>query len=78
VKNEHSHVWLLKAHLDGCHSFGSFFTCLCGATRSSGSERDLADDPYSAMMQDEDCERCQELLAGATPKSWDEVLPGES
>jgi hypothetical protein len=29
-------------------------------------------------MQDEDCERCQELLAGATPKSWDEVLPGES
>jgi hypothetical protein len=73
---EHSHTWVLKAHIDGCHSFESFFTCLCGAKRSSGAERDLADDPYSAIwMQDEDCERCQELLAGAKPSSWDEVLP---
>jgi hypothetical protein len=78
VELTHTHVWQLSTHLDGCHSWESFYTCLCGARRSAGSERDVTDEFNSwVWMLDEDCSRCQELLAGAAPKSWDEVLPGE-
>ena len=78
VGEQHTHRWQLTAHVDGCHFYESFYTCECGATRSSGSER-TTEDPWSSIhwMMDPDCERCQDLLAGADPKSWDKVLPSE-
>jgi hypothetical protein len=71
--SEHDHRWELKTHLDGCHFWGSVFVCSCGAKRTAGGERDLADDPYSVIWMNDDCERCQELLAGTKPKSWDDI-----
>ena len=75
AQGEHIHVWELKAHIDGCHSWESFYTCRCGAKRSVGGERSGDANDFSSVfwMTDSDCERCQDLLSGAQPKSWDEI-----
>jgi hypothetical protein len=78
LSDEHVHRWQLRTHYDNCHYWESVYVCSCGATRSTGSERAITDDPYSSVfwMTDSECERCQDLLSGAEPKAWDEVHPG--
>jgi hypothetical protein len=64
----HVHEWRFVSHLDGCHYFSTSAVCGCGATQVQSAERDMADDLNSAMWADDDsCERCRELLAGAAP-----------
>lgn len=67
----HKHEWKLVMHTDGCHFYASDYSCTCGAARRVWSERDLRDDPWSAVwMADEGgerCERCEELMNGAEP-----------
>lgn len=71
----HAHEWKMVAHLDGCHWFSTSAACACGATLVQTCERDVKSDPYSAVWMDDNdvaedqrCERCRELLAGATPE----------
>ena len=75
---EHEHVWKLNLHLDGCHFYQSGYSCECGATRVTSDERDLSEDPYSAVWMEGDgedkCPRCAELRAGAKPKHADEIV----
>lgn len=67
------HRWRMTMHMDGCHFYGTAYRCIdCGALYSITLERDFAGDPYSAIwmmddyVEDEDrCERCRELMAGA-------------
>jgi len=68
---DHEHAWKLVMHLDGCHFYSSSYSCECGAVRVSRGERKM--DGYSAVWALEDCERCQQLLAGATPKHSEEI-----
>lgn len=76
---EHQHIWSGIAHLDGCHSYSWHYTCPCGAARHRGGERDFSGDGMStAMWFEESCARCQELLEGAEPKEWDEVVEPET
>jgi hypothetical protein len=66
----HVHAWRMVSHLDGCHYFSTSAACACGATLVQSAERDVEDDPYSRvwMTDDDTCERCRELLAGAAPE----------
>lgn len=66
----HVHEWRMVSHLDGCHYFSTSAACACGATLVQSAERDVKDDPYSAvwMGDDDSCERCRDLLAGAAPE----------
>lgn len=72
--SKHVHQWTVVYHADSCHGYEWAYTCACGAARLDYAERNLKDDPYSAiwMMDDEGdepkCERCAELMAGAEPK----------
>jgi hypothetical protein len=61
----HQHVWHFTAHVDGCHFFLSTAGCECGATLTQWAERDVAEDPYSAVWFIDGCTRCDELAAGA-------------
>ena len=72
MPDEHVHEWKLTFHLDGCHAFASHYKCECGAARVSSAERDF--EGYGAVWALEGCERCDELLAGAKPKSSDEIF----
>jgi hypothetical protein len=65
----HAHEWREVSHLDGCHYFSTSAACACGATLVQSAERDVKEDPYSAvwMTDDDSCARCRELLEGATP-----------
>ena len=75
MTDEHEHVWSAVVHLDGCHAFSWSYSCPCGASRNTGCERDFKDDDMSyAMWFEESCERCNELMDGAEPKSWDEIV----
>jgi hypothetical protein len=76
---KHQHRWSSVAHLDGCHVYSWHYSCLCGASRSTGVERTFADDDgmSMAMWFEESCERCQELADGAPPKDWDEITEAE-
>ena len=70
---EHVHKWKAGVHLDGCHFYQWTYACSCGATASTYDERDVDADPYSTVWMlpddaEEECARCQELLAGAKPK----------
>lgn len=73
---EHVHTWNRTAHSDGCHAYETIYACFCGAERHVGAERDVSDeDPWSfAFWLDQDCSRCKELLEGAEPESWDQVV----
>jgi hypothetical protein len=78
----HEHRWTPVAHLDYCHCYEWRYGCDCGAVRISWAERDLEADPYSAIWLDNDdkaepCDRCAELLNGATPKSGDEIVEAD-
>lgn len=77
----HEHVWRMVAHADGCHWFVTTAACQCGATLRQSGERDVKEDPYSAVWMDMDgvpeeqqCERCRALLAGAEPEYTNEVV----
>lgn len=70
---KHAHTWNLAAHLDGCHAANWAYTCTCGASRHTGFERDFQDPMDYGHWFEESCERCNELVAGATPDEWDEV-----
>jgi hypothetical protein len=67
------HAWRLVTHIDGCHFHASTYACdVCRATLYTSHERDIEGDPYSAVWmadeggpEDERCERCRELMAGA-------------
>jgi len=65
----HEHRWRRSVHLDACHYFSSQYSCKCGATASTTTERSPADG-YSAIWMDqaenEPCGRCDELMAGAS------------
>lgn len=79
VHAPHTHEFTLVAHVDACHYYSSSYSCSCGAYMVCGAERDIQEDPYSAVWMDpegreEDCARCQELMAGATPRSYSEEL----
>lgn len=68
----HEHEWRLVSHLDGCHYYSTSAACACGATLLQTAERDVKEDPYSAVWmgdgaEDDGCERCRELLDGASP-----------
>ena len=73
---EHQHTWTGVAHLDGCHAYSWAYSCLCGASRNTGGERDFrGEDGMSyAMWFEETCERCRELADGAEPQQWDEIV----
>lgn len=66
----HDHTWRTTAHVDGCHFFITVAACDCGAVYRLKAERDPADDPYAVVWFLDDCERCNELAAGAKP-TWD-------
>jgi hypothetical protein len=74
------HAFKMTAHMDGCHWYSTTGRCECGAILRQYGERDVREDPWSAVwMDDEDaedrCERCRELLAGAAPEPFtSEVL----
>jgi hypothetical protein len=68
MSDDHGHDFELLIHLDACHYYSSVYRCACGMTLSTFDERDLNDDPYSALWMEENCERCTELRAGAEPK----------
>lgn len=57
--------------MDGCHYYASEYVCECGAGVSTYDERDVGEDPYSAVwmepVTEEPCNRCVELLGGAKP-----------
>jgi hypothetical protein len=58
----------MSLHADGCHYFSTSYACACGAQMVSRLERDLAEDPFSAVWMEDigvNCKRCRELLAGA-------------
>lgn len=81
--SEHEHRWRGTLHMDGCHWYSWNLVCECGATAYSYAERDLNDDPYSAVWmddegRDEPCVRCGELLAGAKPTQRFEVAPAQT
>lgn len=67
------HRWRMVAHIDGCHFYASTYVCYdCGASYHISLERDIAGDPYSAIWmdpdalpEDEQCERCEQLMQGA-------------
>jgi hypothetical protein len=67
----HTHTWRLISHMDGCHYFSTSAVCACGATLVQTAERDVKEDPYSAVWMDDDdsCGLCRELLAGAAPEA---------
>lgn len=75
----HVHRWTLTMHMDGCHWYRSAYRCVdCTATFITHDERDVEADPWSAMWMSEgedDCARCDELMAGATPVSVSEYTP---
>jgi hypothetical protein len=74
VSKPHDHRWRSVGHLDGCHAYSWAYSCLCGASRSTGAERDFkGEEGMSMVWVEESCERCQELLDGAEPKDWDEI-----
>ena len=72
----------MVAHMDGCHWYATTAVCDCGATLRQSGERDLKEDPYAAVWmedgRDEDdanaCRRCRDLLAGAAPDPFTEVI----
>lgn len=68
----HEHEWRFVSHMDGCHWYASSAACKCGATMLQQAERDVKEDPYSAVwMEDVDgCERCRELMGGAAPEPF--------
>ena len=73
----HEHAWELVIHVDSCHAWTSQYRCKCGATRVTSAERDVKSDPYSTVWMtdgNERCDRCHELLDGATPKHSDEIV----
>lgn len=71
VEDTHRHAWRRSMHMDGCHWYSSVYTCVrCTATVGTYDERDLSEDPYSAIWMDADgegsaCVRCEELMSGA-------------
>jgi len=75
----HEHTWLGRAHFDGCHAYSWHYTCLCGASRKVGEERSFTDldGLTAAMWFEESCLRCQELMAGAEPEEWDEIVEAD-
>jgi len=71
----HKHRWQTAAHMDGCHSHTTVYSCPCGTTRSVTEERNIEIDPYSTIwMLDQDCQRCSDLLAGAKPVNRSELV----
>lgn len=72
---ETQHRWQMVMHVDGCHFYGSRYFCAeCRARFTVTLERDIRDDPYSAVWmadeggpEDERCARCAELMDGAEP-----------
>ena len=77
----HAHMWRGIAHLDGCHWYSWTYACECGATRELWSERDLEANSYSAVWMvregdEEPCDRCDALMAGAEPQHRDEIRAG--
>jgi hypothetical protein len=79
---EIDHRWKAIAHVDGCHFYATTFACVdCPATMHVSNERDIGFDPYSAIWmeddggpEDEPCERCRELMAGAKPRESEVAL----
>lgn len=70
----HKHEWRGVMHADGCHFYTWAYSCACGASATTRTERDIQGDPYSAVWMDEDgipeedrCGRCVELRAGSKP-----------
>jgi hypothetical protein len=71
----HLHSLRTTMHMDGCHWYSTAARCECGATYTHYGERDLKEDPYSAIWMDGDgrdpdeepCQRCEELMNGARP-----------
>lgn len=65
----HRHSFVANFHMDGCHWFKSSGTCECGVIHGFYGERSVKADPYSMVWYDEDdeCERCKALMAGARP-----------
>lgn len=77
---DHEHAWRIVAHTDCCHWWATTAACECGAVLQQNAERDLADDPYSAVWMEDfgqaGCDRCRELMAGAAPEGvHNEVVP---
>jgi hypothetical protein len=76
----HVHAWRFVAHVDGCHWYATTAACDCGATLHQTAERDVKEDPYSAVWMEDDrdddkaCRRCRDLLAGAPPDPFTEVI----
>lgn len=68
------HRWRIELAVEGCHFYASDYVCVeCGASFTVTLERDLGEDPWSAVwMADEGgvvpCNRCAELLKGAKPR----------
>lgn len=70
-KDMHPHRWRMHMHMDGCHWYSSVYVCVrCGSSLGTYDERDLSEDPWSAVWMDADgegsaCLRCEELMSGA-------------
>lgn len=63
----HEHAWKPLMHIDGCHTYEWRYACECGAVRRTWAERQMREG-YGPVWALDECERCQELLAGARRK----------
>lgn len=76
-KPQHQHAFRSTMHMDGCHFYRTDYVCECGVQATSIRERSMTD-PYSIVWMEptgkDECARCDELIAGARPKT--EVIVG--
>jgi hypothetical protein len=65
--SEHRHEFELISHIDSCHYYESVYRRACGTTINTFDERDFIEG--SLMWAEPGCQRCEELEAGAKPRS---------
>ena len=65
----HVHKWQMRIHMDFCHYATTLFACdECGAVYKRYDERDTGEEDSYALiwLLPETCDRCKELMKGAT------------
>lgn len=73
----HEHQWKGVMFSDGCHFYQNIFACECGARMSISGERQMQSRGRmmpGVMMSNDECDRCQELIAGKRRKPTRRVI----
>lgn len=73
----HEHDWKGVMFSDSCHSYQNIFQCDCGARMSISGERQMSSRGKfmsGIFMADDDCERCNALIAGARRKPTKRII----